>query len=159
MKDKIPVTAGVRFLKDKGVAFEGHPYKYEGPGNVAKDAAEALGVPDEQVYKTLVFLSGGKPVLAVVDAAHRVSVKKLTAISGADVSECPPKDAERFTGYMVGGISPFGTKRQMPVFIDESALALPVMFINGGARGFLVSLTPADFMKATGATVGDIKTV
>ena len=159
MADKLPATQGVRFLKQSGVSFEGHPYKYLGPGSVAKDAAAALGVPEHMVYKTLVFLCGGQPVLAVVDAAHRVSLKKLTALSGNSATECPPKDAERFTGYQVGGISPFGTKRVMPVFLDESALALPKIYINGGAKGFLVSLSPADVVKAVKAVVGDISTV
>lgn len=161
LKSNYPVTRGVRFLRQQGVVFEAHVYPYLGPGQVAKDAATALSVPESEVFKTLVFQSGNHPLLAVVDAAHRVSLRNLSALVGADepVVECSNRDAERFTGYQVGGISPFGTRRRLPVYLDAAALRLKKMFVNGGSRGFLVSLTPEDFVKAVGALVGEFRTI
>ena len=159
MKD-YPVTLAVRFLKDHAVEFGPHPYKYTGPGQVAKEAAKALGVPEEAVYKTLVFFCGKSPVMAVVDAAHKLSEKKLAALIPCKegISECPARDAERLTSYQVGGISPFGTRKPIPVFLDAASMAHETIYINGGARGFLVSLAPSELVRTLGATVGDIRT-
>ena len=158
MKEKFPVTRAVHFLKQQGIVFEGHLYRYEGRSNVAQTAAAALGIPEEQVYKTLVFQSEGKPLLILVDAAHTVAPGKLTAALGAKrkVEPCEPRDAERFTGYQVGGISPFGTRTPLPVFIDECALRHEIIYVNGGSHGFMIALNPNELVRVLKATTADI---
>ena len=158
MKEKFPNTRAVVFLKALGVPFEGHLYQYRGPGGIAKSAAKETGFAEDAVFKTLVFASEGAPVIAIVDAAHRVSLSKLTDAVGAHrrVVECSPADAERLTGYHVGGISPFGLRRPIPVFLDARAMNLEFMHINGGSRGFAVTLRPADLVRILDATVADL---
>ena len=158
MKDKFPITRAVHFLREHQVPFEPALYSFRGLGDVAKDSARELGVPEELVFKTIVFQSAGKPVIAVVDAAHRVSLSKLTDAVGAHrrVEECSVPDAERFTGYLVGGISPLGTKRPIPVYLDARAMTHERIYINGGSRGFLVRLSPVDLAAALGAKVVEL---
>jgi Cys-tRNA(Pro) deacylase len=158
VKEKFPATRAIHFLNERQVAFERRLFTYRGLGDVAKNAAKELGIPEEACFKTLVFQSEGKPVIAIVDAAHRVSLSKLTDAVGAHhrVEECSVKDAERYSGYVVGGISPFGTKREMPVFLDEQAILLDRLYINGGSRGFVVILSPQDLVAALGAKVVDL---
>lgn len=152
-------TAAERFLDSHGVAFEEHPYDYTGKGPVAKEAASALGADEAEVFKTLVFENDAGPLIAVVDAAHRVAVKRIAeAASAGKVRECAPRDAERHTGYQVGGISPFGTRKALPVFLDESALGFERIFINGGRRGLLVRLDPRELVRVLEPTVGDWRT-
>src|SRR2546423_14821968 len=113
MRGNFPSTRAVHFLKQRGVEFAGHIYRYTGVGGVAKEAAAALGLSEADVFKTLVFQTTHEPLLVVVDAGHRVSMHKLSNAVGKreKVVECSARDAERYTGYRVGGISPFGTRR------------------------------------------------
>ena len=156
----IPSTRALLFLKEQGVAFDVHQYEYRGTGHVAQTAAAAIGAPPEAVIKTVVFMVDGDPVLALMDAAGRVSVSRLAAALGSKsrAAECQPDDAERFTGYQVGGISPFGTRRRMPVVLDELLTLLPRVFINGGSRGLIVSLDTEDLIKVLDAVVANIRT-
>ena len=158
MKEKFPTTRAVIFLREHHVAFEPHVFIYRGQGDIARSAAHELGLPENLVFKTLVFQSEGKPLIAVIDAAHRVSLSKLTDAVGAHrrVEECSVRDAERYTGYVVGGISPFGTKRAMPVFLDAPAMALDRLYINAGSRGFVVAIAPKDLVDSLGATTVDL---
>jgi len=150
-----PVTRAVHALRAAKVPFEPLLYRYEGPGNVAVDAALALGLPETQVFKTLVFLAGRDPVLVLVNATQRVSTRKVGRAVGADVTDCDPRDAERHTGYKVGGISPLGTKRAMPVLLDQSALANETLAVNAGSHGFLARVKVDDLVKLLKAHVGD----
>jgi len=155
MADKYPITRAVHVLREANVAFEPFLFRYEGRGDVARDAARALNLPEEAVYKTLIFLANGEPIVVLAAANQRVSTRKVGRACGADVTECDPRDAERHTGYKVGGISPLGTRRAMQAFIDENVVLLEALYVNGGSHGFLVKLAPDDLIRLLGAQVGD----
>lgn len=131
-------------LKKSGVAFSVHTYDYDpNADRIGLQAAEALGESAERVLKTLMALVDDKPVCVIVPSNSEVSMKKLAAaFDGKSAQMMKPPDAERITGYKVGGISPFGQKRQVPTVIDERALAHDQVFINGGQRGLQVRLAP-----------------
>ncbi len=160
MSRGVPSTRAILFLRQKGVAFEVHSYDYRGPGHVAEAAAQALGVAPQAMVKTLVFQVDGKPVLALMDAASRVSLSRLAAAAGSKsrAQECSPADAERVTGYQVGGISPFGTRRPLPVFLDAKPAALPRIYVNGGSHGLIASMAPGDLVALLDATVAPLAT-
>ena len=120
-------------------------------------AAEALGVAPAQVLKTLIVRADGKPACVVLASDREVSMKKLAAALGAKACEMmPPADAERITGYRVGGVSPFGQKKRLPTVVDAEAAKLALAFMNGGQRGLQVRLAPADAVTLLGATVAEI---
>lgn len=139
-------TRATQFLSKAGVAFTVHAYDYDPSADrIGMAAAEALGEEPRRVLKTLMAEVDGKPVCVVVPSDHEVSMKKLAAaFSGKSANMMKPADAERLTGYHVGGISPFGQKKLVPTAIDEAALSEPHVFINGGQRGLQVRLAPAD---------------
>ncbi|QWV98828.1 Cys-tRNA(Pro) deacylase [Geomonas nitrogeniifigens] len=147
-KVKSPVTAAVRVLRQAGVAFGEHPYQYEEKGGTAVSARE-LGVDEHSVIKTLVMEDETKaPLVVLMHGDLQVSTKELArAIGVKSVAPCTPDTANRHSGYMVGGTSPFGTRKPMPVYIEESILDLPLIYINGGSRGFLVSLPPSELQR------------
>lgn len=147
-KVKAPVTAAVRVLRQAGVAFGEHPYQYEEKGGTAVSARE-LGVNEHCVIKTLIMEDDAKaPLVVLMHGDLQVSTKELArAIGVKSVSPCTPDTANRHSGYVVGGTSPFGTKKKMPVYLEESILALPLIYINGGHRGFLVSMPPAELIR------------
>jgi Cys-tRNA(Pro) deacylase len=147
-KVKSPVTAAIRVLREAGVAFGEHPYNYEAKGGTAVSARE-LGVPEQSVVKTLVMEDESKaPLVVLMHGDRQVSTKELARQIGArSVSPCSPETAQRHSGYLVGGTSPFGTRKQMPVYLEESILSLPLIYINGGSRGFLVSLPPSELVR------------
>ena len=117
-------------------------------------AAEALGAPPSEVLKTLMVLADGKPACVVLASDREVAMKKLAAALGAKHAEMmKPADAERITGYRVGGVSPFGQKKRCPTVIDAEAAALPAAFVNGGQRGLQVRLAPADLVRVLDARV------
>lgn len=147
-KVKAPVTAAVRVLRQAGVAFGEHPYQYEEKGGTAVSARE-LGVNEHCVIKTLIMEDDAKaPLVVLMHGDFQVSTKELArAIGVKSVSPCTPDTANRHSGYVVGGTSPFGTKKKMPVYLEESILALPLIYINGGHRGFLVSMPPAELIR------------
>ncbi|GFO64975.1 Cys-tRNA(Pro) deacylase [Geomonas paludis] len=148
VKVKSPVTAAIRVLRQAGVAFGEHPYQYEEKGGTAVSARE-LGVDEHSVIKTLVMEDDTRaPLVVLMHGDLQVSTKELArAIGVKSVAPCTPDTANRHSGYMVGGTSPFGTRKQMPVYIEESILELPLIYINGGSRGFLVSLPPAELQR------------
>jgi len=146
-------TRATQSLEKLGVKFVVHSYTYDpDAASIGLQAAEALGVPPERVLKTLMLEADGKPVCAVVPSDCEISMKKLAAAFGAKTARMMrPADAERLTGYHVGGISPFGQKKRVPVAIEAAALGHASVFLNGGQRGLQVELAPQDAVKAAGA--------
>jgi Cys-tRNA(Pro) deacylase len=142
-KDKTPVTPAVRLLRQEQVAFTAHPYAYEEKGGTATSARE-LGVDEHAVIKTLIMEDDGKnPLIVLMHGDCQVSTKELARVIGArSVTPCAPAVADKHSGYQVGGTSPFGTRKAMPVYLEETILELPKIYINGGKRGFLVGLDP-----------------
>lgn len=152
-KDKLPVTLGVRFLRDHGIDFVECPYKYEDKGGT-EVAARELGVEEHKVIKTLIMEDDRRnPLIILMHGDREVSAKELARAIGAKaVTPCTPAAAQKHTGYQVGGISPFGTRKPLPVYVEESILALPKIYINGGKRGLLVEVTPENLQRAVSAT-------
>lgn len=140
------------------VAYTLATYDYDpGAERVGLQAAEALGAPPSEVLKTLMIKVDGKPACVVLASDREVSMKKLAAALGAKSAEMmKPADAERITGYRVGGVSPFGQKKTAPTVIDAEAAALPEAFVNGGQRGLQVRLAPAELVRVLGAKVAAI---
>jgi len=129
------------FLKKNGVSYTEHEYEYVEHGGT-EVSAQALGVPEHQVVKTLVMEDeGGKPLIVLMHGDRKVSTKNLARQAGRKrIEPCKPEVAQRHSGYQVGGTSPFGTRKSMPIFMERSILDLPEIYINGGRRGFLVKL-------------------
>jgi Cys-tRNA(Pro) deacylase len=157
-KDKTPVTAAVRHLRAEKVDFSDHPYAYEEKGGTAV-SARALGVDEHCVVKTLVMEDERRnPLIVLMHGDRQVSTKELARVIGAkQVSPCSPDTANRHSGYQVGGTSPFGLRRQMPVYMEESIARLPRIYINGGKRGYLVCMATDDLirvLKPVTVTVG-----
>ena len=151
-KEHISETQATQLLRKHHVSFDEHPYPYEEHGGTSVSARE-LGVPEHAVIKTLVMQDeAAKPLIVLMHGDCKVSTKNLArGIGCKSVEPCKPEVAQRHSGYMIGGTSPFGTKKAMPVYVEESILALPRIYINGGRRGFLVSLAPQvllDLLKA-----------
>jgi Cys-tRNA(Pro) deacylase len=146
--DKTPMTPAVRALRQAGVPFTEHPYAYVEHGGTAAFAAQA-GVDEHAVVKTLVMEDEAKkPLVVLMHGDREVSTKELARILGVkSVHPCAPDAAERHSGYMVGGTSPFGLRKALPVYVEGSVLALPVIYINGGKRGFIVGLAPQDLVR------------
>lgn len=151
-------TPATLALDKAGVAYRLATYDYDpGAERVGLQAAEALGAPAAEVLKTLMVKADGKPVCVVLASDREVSMKKLAAALGAKSAEMmKPADAERITGYRVGGVSPFGQKKPVPTVIDADAAALAEAFMNGGQRGLQVRLAPAELVRVLGASVAAI---
>jgi Cys-tRNA(Pro)/Cys-tRNA(Cys) deacylase len=139
-------TRATKTLEQAGVAFTVHVYDYDPEADsIGLQAAEALGEPPERVLKTLMARVDGKPVCVIVPSDREVSMKKLAAaFDGKSAEMMKPADAERLSGYKVGGISPFGQMRRVPTAIEVQALAQEEVYINGGQRGLQVRLKPQD---------------
>ena len=155
MSTSTPATAA---LAAAGVAFTVRRYDYDpGAERAGLQAAEALGEDPRLVLKTLMAEVDGKPVCAIVPSDREVSMKRLAAAFGGKAAQMMrPADAERMTGYKVGGISPFGQRRKVPMAIEAAAVAEALVFVNGGQRGLQVRLDPKDIQQALGATVAAI---
>jgi len=145
-------------LEAAGVAFTLHEYAYDpGADRVGLQAAEALGAEPGAVFKTLMTRVDGKPACVILASDREVAMKKLAAaLSGKSAEMMPPAEAERMTGYKVGGISPFGQRRAVPVVLDEGAMALPEIYLNGGRRGLQVRLAPGEAVRLLGARVAPV---
>ena len=140
-----PVTMAIRALRAGGVAFEPRLYAWEAHGGT-RASAEALEVDEHTVIKTLIFEDEGKrPLCILMHGDREVSSKQLARTIGAKtVGPCAPDVADRHSGYQVGGTSPFGLRRDMPIYMQRTILDLPRIYINGGARGFLVAIDPRE---------------
>ena len=156
---KIPVTMAIRALRAANVAFEPHLYTYQ-PHGGTRVSAEELGVDEHSVVKTLIFEDEhARPLCVLMHGDREVSTKQLArAIGTKSVAPCAPEVADRHSGYQVGGTSPFGLRRAMPIYMQRSILDLPRMYVNGGARGFLVSLDPRDAERVLAPTLVDVAT-
>jgi len=142
-KEHISETPATALLKKHKVPFTEHPYEYEEHGGTSVSSS-ALGVPEHHVVKTLVMQDeAAKPLIVLMHGDCKVSTKNLARNIGCkSVEPCKPDVAQRHSGYMIGGTSPFGTKKALPVYVEESILALETIYINGGRRGFLVGIAP-----------------
>jgi Cys-tRNA(Pro) deacylase len=152
----VAATPAIHFLRQHKVSFTEHPYRYEERGGTAVSSRE-LGVDEHIVIKTLVMEDEGKqPLIVLMHGDREVSTKNLARQIGAKtVTPCAPDVAQKHSGYLVGGTSPFGTRKKMPVYLERSIADLDRIYINGGARGFLVSLSPADLILALSPTFVD----
>lgn len=152
-KDKIPATPALHALKGAGVAFTPRLYDYVPRGGTG-EAASQLKVDEHQVIKSLVMQDeSGEPLVVLMHGDKEVSTKNLARQLGRkSVAPCAERDAQRYTGYQVGGISPFGIRRKMPVFVEKGILDLERVYINGGKRGLLVEITPAVLLKMLNPT-------
>ena len=144
-KEKTPVTAAIRELRTHKVAFTDHLYEYEEKGGTTVSARE-LGVDEHAVVKTLVMEDDDRqPLVVLMHGDLKVSTKELARVIGVKtIAPCNPETANRHSGYVVGGTSPFGTRKKMPVYMEQSILELPTIYINGGKRGYLVGVDPKD---------------
>jgi len=142
-----PVTLAVRALRAANVAFEPYVFGYE-PHGGTRHSAEVLGVDEHVVVKTLIFEDEARsPLCVLMHGDREVSTKNLARQLGKKrIAPCPPATAEKHSGYQVGGTSPFGLKKRMPIYVERSILGLERIYINGGARGFLVRITPGDLL-------------
>ena len=154
---RLPVTAAVRVLRDHGVDFTHHPYDYEARGGTAVSARE-LGVDEHAVIKTLVMQDdAARPLIVLMHGDREVSTKALARLLQVkSIEPCAPAVADRHSGYQVGGTSPFGTRRRMPVYVERSITALTRVYVNGGRRGYLVGLAPADLVSVLAPTLVDV---
>jgi Cys-tRNA(Pro) deacylase len=142
-KEHVSETPATALLRQRGVQFSEHVYDYVEHGGTAESARQ-LGVDEHSVVKTLVMQDqDGKPLIVLMHGDREVSLKNLARQIGAKrVEPCKPDVAERHSGYRVGGTSPFGTRKALPIFAERSVLSLPVIYINGGRRGYLVGIAP-----------------
>ena len=146
-------TPATQWLRRAGIAFTEHPYDYVDHG-VTAESARQLGVPEHEVVKTLVMQDDkAQPLIVLMHGDCQVSTKNLArAIGAKSVEPCKPEVAQRHSGYLVGGTSPFGTRKAMPVYVEAGVLQLPRIYINGGRRGYLVGIAPAVLTEHLGAT-------
>jgi Cys-tRNA(Pro) deacylase len=151
-------SLAVRFLKQHNVAFSQHEYRYEEHGGTRVSARE-LGVDEHSVIKTLVMEDEARqPLIVLMHGDCEVSTKELARQIGCkSIKPCEPPTAHKHTGYIVGGTSPFGTRRSLPVYVERSILDLERIHINGGRRGFLVSLAPSELVRVLDPTLVDVK--
>lgn len=142
------MTAAVRVLREHDVSFTHHPYDYEERGGTAVSARE-LGVDEHAVIKTLIMEDDAKrPLVVLMHGDREVSTKNLARALGVkSIASCAPAVADRHSGYQVGGTSPFGTRRKMPVYVQRTIAELPYLYVNGGKRGYLVGMTAADLIR------------
>jgi len=147
-------TPATQFLRRHGVAFTEHVYDYVEHGGTTESSRQ-LGVPEHQVVKTLVMQDDrAQPLIVLMHGDRQVSTRNLARQIGArSVEPCKPEVAQRHSGYLVGGTSPFGTRRAMPVYVEASILALPSICINGGRRGYLVGIEPRVLRELLDATL------
>lgn len=150
-------TPATAFLKKNRVAFTEHPYEYEERGGT-RVSSEKLGVPEHAVVKTLVMEDDEKkPLVVLMHGDREVSTKNLARQIGKKrVEPCSPDVAQRHSGYQVGGTSPFGLRKPMPIYVERTILELDRIYINGGRRGFLVGIDPTELVRVSKATPVDV---
>jgi Cys-tRNA(Pro) deacylase len=151
-KEHVSETPATAFLRANGIAFTEHPYEYLEHGG-AQHSAQVLGLDPFTVVKTLIMEDEkARPLVVLMHGNRKVSTKNLARQIGAkSVEPCKPEVANRHSGYLVGGTSPFGTRKQMPVYVEDTILALPRIVLNGGRRGYLVGIDPQVCVRLLGA--------
>jgi len=144
----MPITPAIRLLRSENVVFSDHPYTYEEKGGTAVSARE-LEVDEHSVIKTLIMEDEAKrPLVILMHGNLQVSTKELARqINVKQISPCSPETAQKHTGYQIGGTSPFGTRRQMPVYMEETIAELKKIHVNGGKRGYLIGMTPGELVR------------
>jgi Cys-tRNA(Pro) deacylase len=154
---QIPATPAIHFLRRHGVTYSEHPYRYEERGGTRVSSRE-LGVDEHAVVKTLVMQDErAQPLIVLMHGDREVSTKQLARLTGRKtIQPCDPVVAQRHTGYAVGGTSPFGTRKPLPVFVERSILDQPRVYLNGGRRGLLVGLDPHEIVRTLAATPVDV---
>jgi len=157
MSRSSPSTPAVLWLRAREIPFSEHAYRYEERGGTAV-AARELGVPEHTVVKTLVLEDDGhRPLIVLMHGDREVSTKQLARQVGVrSVNPCKPDVATRHTGYLVGGTSPFATRKPLPVYVERTILDLPTVYINGGSRGFLLGIAPGELVGVLNATLVDV---
>jgi Cys-tRNA(Pro) deacylase len=147
-KQKLPVTPAIHTLREHQVEFTDHPYEYEEKGGTTVSARE-LGVDEHAVVKTLVMEDeAANPLIVLMHGDRQVSTKELARVIGVKkISPCKPDVAHRHSGYQVGGTSPFGTRKPMRVYVEQTIMDLPRIYINGGAKGYLVGMDPQELVR------------
>jgi Cys-tRNA(Pro) deacylase len=157
--DRLSVTPAMRVLREHGVAYTHHPYAYEARGGT-EASARALGVDEHAVVKTLIMEDDRRrPLIVLMHGDREVSTQRLARHLGVkSIQPCAPAVADRHSGYQVGGTSPFGTRKPMPVYMERSIAELPIVYVNGGRRGYLVGLSPADLIRVLQPTPVDVAT-
>jgi Cys-tRNA(Pro) deacylase len=155
--DRVSATPATEFLKKNGVAFTIHVYEYVERGGT-RVSSDALGVAEHDVVKTLVMEDEAKrPLIVLMHGDREVSTKNLARQAGVKRMEpCTPEAAQRHSGYQIGGTSPFGTRKAMPVYMERTIAGLPRMYINGGRRGVLVGLEPRELVRLLKPTLVDV---
>ncbi len=156
-RPSVPSTAATRLLRLNNVSYTEHFYRYEEHGGT-RVAAEALGVPEHAVVKTLIMEDeAAHPLIVLIHGDLEVSTRQLARQVGRKtIAPCKPEVAQRHSGYLVGGTSPLGTRKAMPVFMERTIADLPVAYLNGGSRGFLVGVAPADLIRVLEPTLVDV---
>ncbi len=150
-------TPATMFLKENGVAYTEHHYEYVEHGGTGVSSG-SLGVPEHEVVKTLVMEDEeAKPLLVLMHGDRKVSTRNLARQAGRKrIAPCEPEAAQRHSGYQIGGVSPFGTRRQLPIYMERSILELPRIYINGGSRGFLVCVSTSDISRTLNPQLVDV---
>ena len=141
-------TPATAMLQKAGVAYTEHEFQYVEHGGTSHSSA-SMGVPEHQVIKTLVMEDDkGEPLVVLMHGDRKVSTKELARQAGAKrIAPCKPEAATRHSGYLIGGTSPFGTRKRMPIYLERSVLDLPRIYINGGRRGYLLGMDPAELVR------------
>jgi Cys-tRNA(Pro) deacylase len=154
---KHAATPATQFLATHGVAYSEHEYDYVERGGTSVSSS-SLGVPEHEVVKTLVMQTDrGEPLLVLMHGDRKVATKELARAAGAKrVFPCKPEEAQRHSGYLVGGCSPFGTRKPMPVYLERTILALAKIYINGGRRGYLLGIAPAEIVRTLSPVLVDV---
>jgi Cys-tRNA(Pro) deacylase len=152
-KEHVSETPATQWLKQHGVAFSEHPYAYQEHGGTQVSSRE-LGVDEHHVVKTLIMQDeAAKPLVVLMHGDRKVSTKKLARQVGRkSIEPCKPDVASRHSGYLIGGTSPFGTRKAMPVYVEQGILALDRIYINGGRRGYLIGIDPQVLTQVLAAT-------
>jgi Cys-tRNA(Pro) deacylase len=158
--DKTPMTAAARVLRQAGVEFTEYPYTYVEHGGTSAFAAQA-GVDEHAVVKTLVMEDDAKkPLVVLMHGDREVSTKELARVLGVkSVHPCAPDTAERHSGYQVGGTSPFGLRKPLPIYVEATILDLERIYINGGKRGFIIGISPQDLVRVLKPTPVKVATI
>lgn len=152
-KEHVSETPATQWLRRHGIVFSEHPYDYEEHGGT-EVSSRALGVNEHHVVKTLIMQDeAAKPLVVLMHGDRKVSTKNLARqIACKSIEPCKPEVANRHSGYLIGGTSPFGTRKAMPVYVEQSILDLDRIYINGGRRGYLVSIAPVALTQSLSAT-------
>ena len=156
-REASPSTPATRLLRGRGIAFSEHHYRYEEHGGT-RVPARVLKVDEHAVVKTLIMEDEkARPLIVLMHGDREVSTKQLARLIGAkSVAPCKPDVANRHSGYLIGGTSPFGTRKPMPVYMEKSILELPLAYINGGSRGFLLGVAPRDVVTILNPTLVEV---